>query len=51
MASQVFPDYRLPWKAILLAAILIIIESFQRFSLPVYCWKTVEKPETDPQLL
>jgi hypothetical protein len=25
--------------------------SFQRFVVPVYYWKTVEKPETDPQLL
>jgi hypothetical protein len=24
--------------------------SFQRFLVPVYYWKTVEKPETDPQL-
>jgi hypothetical protein len=27
------------------------VERFQRFSIPVYYWKTVEKPETDPQLL
>jgi hypothetical protein len=25
--------------------------SFQRLLVPVYFWKTVEKPETDPQLL
>jgi hypothetical protein len=25
--------------------------SSQRFSIPVYYWKTAEKPETDPQLL
>ncbi len=25
--------------------------SFQRILVPVYYWKTVEKPETDPQLL
>ncbi len=25
--------------------------SFQRFLVPVYYWETVEKPETDPQLL
>jgi hypothetical protein len=25
--------------------------SFQRFLVPVYYWKTVKKPETDPQLL
>jgi hypothetical protein len=27
-----------------------IIESFQRFLLQVYYWKTVEKQETDPHL-
>jgi hypothetical protein len=36
-------------------AILIIIEAhemaFDEFLVPVYYWKTVEKPETDPQLL
>ena len=38
-------------------AILIIIEghktaySFQWFLVPAYYWKTIEKPETDPQLL
>jgi hypothetical protein len=36
-------------------AIPIIIEgretAFNSFLVPVYYWKTVEKPKTDPQLL
>jgi hypothetical protein len=36
-------------------AIFIIIEghatAFSSFLVPVHYWKTVEKPETDPQLL